>query len=81
VNLTDREFEVAVHLMRNRGRLVTRAELLREVWRTRADLHTRTVDTHVSRVRRKLQLNPAAGFRLESIYGRGYRLRHDADAG
>ena len=78
VSLTDREFEVAVHLMKNRGRLVSRAELLKQVWRTSAALETRTVDTHVSRVRHKLQLLRANGFQLHAVYNRGYRLEHDS---
>ena len=40
-----REFDVAVHLMKNRHRLISRAELLKQVWRTSAALETRTVDT------------------------------------
>jgi two-component system, OmpR family, response regulator RegX3 len=79
VALTDREFDVAVHLMKNRHRLISRAELLKQVWRTSAALETRTVDTHVSRVRHKLQLLRANGFRLHAVYNRGYRLEHDSD--
>lgn len=80
VNLTDREFDVAVHLMKNRGRLISRAELLKQVWRTSALLETRTVDTHVSRVRNKLKLLRENGFRLEAVYNHGYRLQHESDA-
>jgi len=79
VGLTDREFAVAEYLMKNRGRLIPRAELLQQVWRTSAALETRTVDTHVSRVRQKLQLLPENGFRLEAVYNHGYRLEHDSD--
>lgn len=79
VALTDREFEVAAYLLRNRGRLVSRAELLKQVWRTSSALETRTVDTHVSRVRHKLQLRQAHGFQLEAVYNHGYRLRHADD--
>lgn len=79
VALTDREFDVALYLLKNRGRLISRAELLKQVWRTSASLETRTVDTHVSRVRQKLQLQRANGFRLEAVYNHGYRLEHDGD--
>lgn len=79
VKLTDREFEVAAYLLSNRGRLVSRAELLKAVWRTSAALETRTVDTHVSRVRHKLQLLRANRFRLDAVYNHGYRLEHDSD--
>ena len=79
VGLTDREYDVAVYLLKNRNRLISRAELLKQVWRTNAALETRTVDTHVSRVRQKLHLLPENGFRLEAVYNHGYRLRHAAD--
>jgi DNA-binding response OmpR family regulator len=80
VRLTDREFDVAVYLMKHRGRLIPRTELLKQVWRTSALLETRTVDTHVSRVRHKLQLLRENGFKLEAVYNHGYRLQHESDA-
>ncbi|MEO8144188.1 MAG: response regulator transcription factor [Betaproteobacteria bacterium] len=79
VALTDREYDVALYLMTHRGQLVTRSELLKHVWRTSADLATRTVDTHVSRVRHKLQLRRENGFTLEAVYNHGYRLAHASD--
>lgn len=74
VKLTNKEFELAAYLFRNVGCLVSRDFLLESIWGTRADLNTRTVDTHVSRIRLKLGINPAAGWQLSSIYQRGYRL-------
>ncbi len=74
VKLTNKEFELAAFLFRNAGCLVSRDYLLEFIWGTRADLNTRTVDTHVSRIRSKLGINPAAGWQLSSIYQRGYRL-------
>ena len=44
------------------------------IWGTTADLNTRTVDTHISRIRSKLSISPAIGWQLSSIYQRGYRL-------
>jgi DNA-binding response OmpR family regulator len=44
------------------------------VWSRDAELSSRTLDTHVSRVRNKLDLRPAAGFRLVPVYSFGYRL-------
>ena len=79
VALTDREFDVAAYLLKNRNRLIPRAELLNQVWRTGAALETRTVDTHVSRVRQKLHLLPENGFRLAAVYNHGYRLQHIDD--
>jgi two-component system response regulator RegX3 len=74
VKLTNKEFELAAYLFRHAGCLVSRDDLLEFIWGTTADLNTRTVDTHVSRVRSKLGINPAIGWQLSSIYQRGYRL-------
>ena len=74
VKLTNKEFELAAYMFRNAGCLVSRDHLLEFIWGTRADLNTRTVDTHVSRIRAKLGINPAVGWQLSSIYQRGYRL-------
>ena len=74
VRLTNKEFELAAYLFQNAGCLVARDHLLEHIWGTRPDLNTRTVDTHISRIRSKLGINPAAGWQLSSIYQRGYRL-------
>ena len=74
VKLTTKEFELAVYLFRNTGSLISRKHLMESIWGTTADLNTRTVDTHVSRIRSKLAISPAVGWQLSSIYQRGYRL-------
>lgn len=74
VALTEKEFELAVFLFRNLGRLISRGHLLEAVWGKSADIATRTIDTHVSRVRSKLNLKPEIGYRLGSVYNYGYRL-------
>lgn len=74
IQLTQKEFEVAYFLFRNRGRLLSRSYLLEHVWGQKAELNTRTVDTHMSRIRTKLGISPADGWRLNSIYQHGYRL-------
>lgn len=74
VSFTQKEFELALFLFRNAGRLLSRGHILEMVWSTRPDLNTRTIDTHVSRVRSKLKLSPANGWRLSSVYQHGYRL-------
>lgn len=76
LNLTKREFELAVFLFENLGRVLSRTQLLREVWGLNEAVHTRTVDTHMSRVRNKLQLEEQEGWRLNSVYHHGYRLEH-----
>lgn len=74
VDLTQREFDLTLFLFRNVDRLVSRGYILETVWGTSADLNTRTVDTHASRLRTKLGLTPDSGWRLRSIYHHGYRL-------
>jgi DNA-binding response OmpR family regulator len=74
VDLTEREFDLASFLFRRQGRIVGRDALLENVWNLSAAVSTRTVDTHVSRLRKKLDLNGAHGWRLAAIYQHGYRL-------
>ena len=81
IDLTPKEFELTVTLFRNMGRLLSRGHLQETVWGRSADLATRTVDTHVSQVRKKLDLKPESGYRVVPVYNYGYRLeRLDAPA-
>ena len=74
VALTQREFRLACYLFSNASRVLSRETLLKDVWDIDADLNTRTVDTHISRLRTKLSLGPENGWLLHSIYQFGYRL-------
>jgi len=74
VSLTDKDFDLAVFMFQNIGRLLSRDFLLERVWGISTDINTRTVDTHVSRLRRKLSIKPENGFRVKTIYQHGYRL-------
>jgi len=74
VELTRREYEVAVFFFRNLGKVVSRSHILESVWGRGGDVTTRTVDTHVSRLRSALGLSAASGVRLTPVYGYGYRL-------
>jgi DNA-binding response OmpR family regulator len=67
------EYMLLVHLARDPIRVYTKAELLREVWGYPPDSRTRTVDTHVSRLRRSLVRAGAHGW-ITSIWGVGYSL-------
>ena len=71
---TDREFDLVLFLFRRRGRVVSRETLLENIWNIRGDVATRTVDTHVSRLRKKLRLSGEHGWRLNAVYQHGYRL-------
>ncbi len=79
IELTQKEFDVALLLFTNRGRLLSRKYLLQNVWGHTADLNTRTVDTHISKIRTKLGINPAEGWRLSSVYQHGYRLEQNEE--
>ena len=74
--LTQKEFQLSLLLFRHLGRTLSRAFILESVWPEDADLSSRSVDTHISRVRTKLGLVPTQGFRLLPVYGFGYRLEH-----
>lgn len=74
VDMTDKDFELASCLFDNMGRIMSRSFLLDSVWGISSDLNTRTVDVHISRIRKSLGITPASGFRIKTIYQHGYRL-------
>jgi DNA-binding response OmpR family regulator len=82
--LTDKDFELTCFLFENKGRLLSRKYLLEHVWGISSDINTRTVDTHMSRLRRKLGINPDNGLRIKTVYQHGYRLEevdpHSSDS-
>ena len=72
IPLTATEFRLLTILLQRRNRVQTREGLLTDVWRYSEDVDSRTVDTHIRRLRRKL--GPEAE-RIETVVGVGYRLR------
>ena len=74
VKMTPRMLEVALFMFRRRGELVSRSHLYEQVWGRKERLDTRTVDTHMSRLRQALELDGRHGLRLGSVYQHGYRL-------
>lgn len=74
VDLTQKEFELACYMFQNPGKLLSRVHLLEKLWGLNADVDTRTVDTHISRIRRKLGIAPARGWKIVPVYGYGYRM-------
>lgn len=72
--LSPREFDLALFLFRNIGRLMSREVIEQAVWGRAMDAGSRTLDTHVSRLRIKLALRPENGVRLSSVYSHGYRF-------
>jgi two-component system, OmpR family, phosphate regulon response regulator PhoB len=76
VQMTALEFKLLTTFMRRKGRVQTREVLLADVWDINADVMTRTVDTHVKRLREKL--GPAGDY-VETIRGVGYRFKSKLD--
>lgn len=72
--LTPMEFKLLTILLERRGRVQSREQLLNDVWNIEADITTRTVDTHIKRLRQKLG---KAGDALETIRGMGYRFQDE----
>jgi two-component system, OmpR family, alkaline phosphatase synthesis response regulator PhoP len=73
-DLTDRELSLLMALARRRGAVASRQELLLEVWGHRAVVLSRTVDTHIAELRRKLEADPGAPRHIVTVRKRGYRL-------
>jgi two-component system response regulator RegX3 len=74
VDLARKEFELLQYLMENAGRVVTRDRLLEEVWDMNWFGSTKTLDVHVSAVRRKLGDDPAAPRYVHTVRGVGFRF-------
>jgi DNA-binding response OmpR family regulator len=74
IELSAKDFDLAVMLLRNIGRLFSRSQISETVWGREAPLRSRTLDTHISHVRTRLFLTEAYGWRLGAVYGHGYRL-------
>jgi len=74
IRITQKEFRLALLFFRHLGRPLSRAFILESVWPDHAEFSSRSMDTHVSRVRNKLGLQPEHGYRLAPVYSYGYRL-------
>jgi DNA-binding response OmpR family regulator len=74
VKVTQKDYDLAVFLLSNVGKILSREYLLKKVWGVDSDLNTRTVDVHMSRLRRTLNINPDMGYCIKTIYQHGYRL-------
>ena len=74
VKLTSKEYQLAFYFFNNPDRLISRDYLLETIWTKNSAITTRTVDTHISRLRKKLNLDGSTGWKLISVYHKGYRL-------
>jgi DNA-binding response OmpR family regulator len=75
VALTPKEFDLLLALLRRRGAVASRLELLKEVWGHQAEVMTRTVDIHVAELRRKLEDDPSTPKHILTVWKAGYRLQ------
>lgn len=75
VGLAPKEFDLLLALLRRRGAVASRTELMREVWGYPDSITSRTVDTHMAELRRKLEDDPAAPRHLLTVRKAGYRLQ------
>jgi two-component system, OmpR family, alkaline phosphatase synthesis response regulator PhoP len=74
VSLTPKAYELMMALIKRKGAVATRVELLREVWDHRAIVLTRTVDSHMAELRKKLEHDPADPKHFITIWKVGYRF-------
>jgi DNA-binding response OmpR family regulator len=72
--LTPKAYELLLALVRRGGAVVTRTELLKEVWGYSAFVTTRTVDSHVAELRRKIEVDPANPTHVKTVWKVGYRF-------
>jgi DNA-binding response OmpR family regulator len=75
IELAPKEFDLLMSLLRARGAVVSRLQLMREVWGYSAAVVSRTVDTHVAELRRKLEENPAVPRHILTVRKTGYRIK------
>jgi DNA-binding response OmpR family regulator len=74
VTLTRQEFRTLAYLLKNARRVISRDELLNEVWGYESYPCTRTVDNHILRLRKKLESEPARPRHLRTVHGMGYKF-------
>jgi DNA-binding response OmpR family regulator len=77
IEMTRKEFEILQVLVSRQGSVVTREELLNEVWGMDTYPVTRTVDNHIAGLRAKLEANSAQPVYIQTVHGVGYKFVHD----
>ena len=74
IELTPREFDLLAFFVRHPGKVFSRMDLLNQVWGYQHDGYEHTVNTHINRLRTKVELDPAHPTRILTVWGRGYRF-------
>lgn len=77
VELTAMEFDLLVYLMRNAGRVFTRLELLEALRGSTHECFERAIDSHIKRLRRKIEPDPKEPTYIQTVFGVGYRFSKD----
>jgi two-component system OmpR family response regulator len=77
VELTAREFELLLHFARNPGKVYSRAQLLDKVWGYGHDGYEHTVNSHINRLRKKIEIDPARAEYIVTVWGVGYKIEED----
>jgi two-component system alkaline phosphatase synthesis response regulator PhoP len=74
IELSPREFDLLRYMVENRGRVISRTEMLARVWHLGGGLHTRTVDTHILNLRQKVEETPSSPTYIQTVHRIGYRF-------
>ncbi len=74
ISLTHQEFKLLRFFALHRERVISREELLAEVWSYEGPSFTRTVDSHVMKLRHKLEADPANPVHIKTVHGSGYKF-------
>jgi two-component system OmpR family response regulator len=78
IDLTPREFDLLHFFARHPGKVYSRMDLLNHVWGYQHDGYEHTVNTHINRLRMKIEADPANPQRIRTVWGRGYKLAASA---
>lgn len=79
VELTAKEFDLLTHFARSPGRVLSRAQLLQQVWGYGHSGYEHTVNTHINRLRAKIERDPNSPEYIQTVWGVGYRCRDPRD--
>lgn len=80
LELTPREFDLLYFFVRHPDKVFSRLDLLNQVWGYQHDGYEHTVNTHINRLRAKIEIDPAQPTRILTVWGRGYRFAPDGSA-
>ena len=80
LDLTPREFDLLYFFARQSGKVFSRMDLLNAVWGYQHEGYEHTVNTHINRLRAKVELNPAQPTRILTVWGRGYKFAETGES-